>query len=376
MAEIVNGLFGIDPDQYRQQQQLLQSNQNMQLAKMDPMEAARYSLMQGGTQLGNVGMQLMGVQDPMLVAATELRQIASKYDNTDPRSLKMMAQELQAKYPQQAQQALALSNKLEAGSLENLKTQSEIIKNSGANQTEVMKTQARITQLRAAGDPNNEIPALEDRMRSLVKSDIPASVYNTVIAPQTEKFNIANTNKSELDRLTGMIDNGVLKFGVTDNFRNKLKTISGESTEGSRAAADFDSTLESIRLQAQILQKGSQTDRDAANIMNSFLKNIDKYDTATVRAQLTRISKLMETQAKSAQGLIQQTENYYGGASGRAPAFAETNKPNTPAKADTPKQSNIKLNYSASELKAVRDRNPKFASLTDEQLAAKIDASR
>lgn len=372
MAEITQSLFGIDPLQYQQQQQIQQSNANMQLAQMDPLQRANYALMQGGTQLGNVGMQsLLGVQDPMLQAATELRQLASQYDTTTPQGLKQLAQSLSAKYPQQAQQALAAANKLEAGTLENLKTQSEITKNYGANQTEVMKTQQAIAALKAKGDPQGQIPALEDRLRSLVKSDIPASVYNSVIAPQTERFNVANQNKSELDRLTGQIDTGVLKFGLTENFRNKLKTVSGESTEGSRAAQDFASTLESIRLQAQILQKGSQTDRDAANIMNSFLSNVDRYDTKTVREQLSRISKLMENQAKNAQGLIKQTEDYYGGSSGRAPSFAGTNQPNSGGSTAP-----AGVYYSKATLDAVRAKNPSVKDLSDAELSARIKASQ
>jgi hypothetical protein len=369
---IVGGLFGVDPSMYQMQQQATQEAQAMKFAQLDPMQQAQYGAFRGGQQLGNVGANLMGMQDPMLAKATQLKQIASQYNYTTPEGLKQMAQALmQAGYPEQAQMAISRSNELVKAGLEQQKTVSEIGKNMGSNQTEVMKTQGMIAQLKQQGDPQGQIPALEDRLRSLVKSDIPASVYNSVIAPQSEKFNVATQNKSELDRLTGMIDNGILKFGVTENFRNKLKTVAGESTEGSRAAADFASTLESIRLQAQILQKGSQTDRDAANIMNSFLSNVDKYDTNTVKTQLARISKLMENQAKNAQGLIKQTEDYYGGSSGRSPAFAGTESPSGGGAA-TPN----KTYYSKATLDAVRAKNPSVKDLSDADLAARIDASK
>jgi hypothetical protein len=368
---IVQGLFGVDPSLYQQKQIALQDSQAAQFAQMSGAQQGQYGAFRGGQMLGNIGANLLGVQDPVLQAATELKQVASQFDTTTPQGLMQMAQAIQSKYPQQAQMAIQRANDLSKAGLENIKTQSEISKNMGANQTEVMKTQGMIAQLRQQGDPQGQIPALEDRLRSLVKSDIPASVYNSVIAPQTEKFNVANQNKAELDRLSGMIDNGILKFGVTDNFRNKLKTISGESTEGSRAAADFASTLESIRLQAQILQKGSQTDRDAANIMNSFLSNVDKYDTKTVKEQLGRISKLMENQAKNAQGMIKQTEDYYGGSSGRSPAFAGTQS-TSGGGAATPN----KTYYSKATLDAVRAKNPSVKDLSDAELAARIDASK
>lgn len=113
MAEIVQGLFGVDPLQYQQQQQIQQSNANMQLAQLDPMQRANYALMQGGTQLGNVGMSLLGVTDPMLQQATELKQIASQYDITSPKGLIKLAQDIQYKYPQYAQMAIAQAQKMQ-----------------------------------------------------------------------------------------------------------------------------------------------------------------------------------------------------------------------------------------------------------------------
>lgn len=377
-TSILSGLFGVDPQAYAIAQNDKLNAQAAQFAELDPFQKANFGLYKGGAQLGNLGAGLMGVKDPQLFAQQTAQQLSSQFDVTTPQGLKDYASAL-VKAGQESQNptlmqfgmmALDKSNSLAKAGLENVKTQSEISKNMGANQTEVMKTQQAIAALRAQGDPQGQIPALEDRLRSLVKSDIPASVFNSVIAPQTEKFNVATQNKAELDRLTGQIDSGVLKFGLTENFRNKLKTVAGESTEGSRAAQDFNSTLESIRLQAQILQKGSQTDRDAANIMNSFLSNVDRYDTKTVREQLSRISKLMDNQAKNAQGLIKQTEDYYGGASGRAPSFGGNQQ--TGGGAPSPTGSF----YSKATLDAVRKQNPSVKDLSDAELAARIDASR
>lgn len=377
-TSIISGLFGVDPQAYSAQQNQLLNTQAAQFAEMDPFQKANFGLYKGGSQLGNTAAGLMGVKDPQLQAQQQAQQLSSQFDVTTPEGLKGYASALvkagqetgNSTLMQFGMMALDKSNSLSKVGLENIKTQSEISKNMGANQTEVMKTQQAIAALRSQGDPQGQIPALEDRLRSLVKSDIPASVYNSVIAPQTEKFNVANQNKSELDRLAGQIDSGVLKFGLTENFRNKLKTVSGESTEGSRAAQDFNSTLESIRLQAQILQKGSQTDRDAANIMNSFLSNVDRYDTKTVKEQLSRISKLMDNQAKNAQGIIKQTEDYYGGASGRAPSFAGGGNQPTGGAASGGAY------YSKATLDAVRAKNPSVKDLSDAELSARIKASQ
>jgi len=375
-TSILSGLFGVDPQAYATAQNDKLNAQAAQFAELDPFQKANFGIYKGASMGANLAAGLMGVKDPQLMAQQQAQQLAGQFDVTTPQGLKDYASAL-VKTGQESQNpmlmqfgmmALDKSNALSKAGLENMKTQSEISKNMGANQTEVMKTQQMIAALRSQGDPQGQIPALEDRLRSLVKSDIPASVFNSVIAPQTEKFNVANQNKAELDRLTSQIDNGILKFGVTENFRNKLKTVAGESTEGSRAAQDFASTLESIRLQAQILQKGSQTDRDAANIMNSFLSNVDRYDTATVKTQLVRISKLMDNQAKNAQGMIKQTEDYYGGASGRAPTFGQQPTGGGVASGGT--------YYSKATLDKVRAQNPSTKGLSDDELIARINASK
>ena len=131
---MVGSLFGVDPTQYQQQQALLQSNQNMQLAQLDPMQSARYSLMQGGSQLGNVGAQLLGIQDPQLQQATELKQIASQYDTTTPQGLMALAQAVQSKYPQQAQRAVEAAQKMQLNYATINQKMSEKIKQVGLSQ--------------------------------------------------------------------------------------------------------------------------------------------------------------------------------------------------------------------------------------------------
>ena len=127
---IVSGLFGVDPEQYQQQQNLLQSNQNMRMALLDPMQSARYSLMQGGSQLGNVGAQLFGVQDPVLKKASDLKQIASQFDTATPEGLTQMAKAAaDAGYPQEAQRAIAAAQAMETAGLTQSKLKSETVKN-------------------------------------------------------------------------------------------------------------------------------------------------------------------------------------------------------------------------------------------------------
>ena len=52
---IVQGLFGINPEMYQQQQNQLLNTQATQFAELDPFQKANFGLYKGGSQLGNLG---------------------------------------------------------------------------------------------------------------------------------------------------------------------------------------------------------------------------------------------------------------------------------------------------------------------------------
>jgi hypothetical protein len=110
---IVQGLFGIDPASYQMQQQSNQDAQALRFAQLDPMQQAQYGAFRGGQQLGTIGATLMGGKDPMLAKATELKQLASQFDTTNPAGLRQLANALvQAGYPEQAQMAIMSAQKM------------------------------------------------------------------------------------------------------------------------------------------------------------------------------------------------------------------------------------------------------------------------
>lgn len=110
---IVAGLFGVDPAAYAQQQLVAQTDYNKAMATMDPLAAGKFAMMQGASQLGNVGQGLLGIQDPMMQQATELKTVARGFDLTTPQGLIEYAKAIQSKYPQYAQMAIAQANKLQ-----------------------------------------------------------------------------------------------------------------------------------------------------------------------------------------------------------------------------------------------------------------------
>lgn len=110
---IVQGLFGIDPATYQMQLQANQEAQAGQFAQMSGAQQGQYGAFRGGQMLGNIGATLLGGKDPMLTKATELKQIASQFDTTNPAGLRQLANALvQAGHPEQAQMAIMAAQKM------------------------------------------------------------------------------------------------------------------------------------------------------------------------------------------------------------------------------------------------------------------------
>jgi hypothetical protein len=110
---IVQGLFGIDPATYQMQMQANQEAQAGRFAQLSGAEQGQYGAFRGGQMLGNIGATLMGGKDPMLAKATELKQLASQFDTTNPAGLRQLANALvQAGYPEQAQMAVTAAQKM------------------------------------------------------------------------------------------------------------------------------------------------------------------------------------------------------------------------------------------------------------------------
>ena len=110
---IVQGLFGIDPTTYQMQMQANQEAQASRFAQLSGAEQGQYGAFRGGQMIGNIGATLMGGKDPMLAKATELKQLASQFDTTNPAGLRQLANALvQAGYPEQAQMAVSAAQKM------------------------------------------------------------------------------------------------------------------------------------------------------------------------------------------------------------------------------------------------------------------------
>lgn len=99
-TDIVGGLFGITPEMYQRDQNILALKQAAELGQMDPFASARTSLIYGGRQLGGALAGALGAEDPQLRLISARNAIFSRTDPNDPDSLMAAAKELAPFDPQ------------------------------------------------------------------------------------------------------------------------------------------------------------------------------------------------------------------------------------------------------------------------------------
>jgi len=107
MATIVEGLFGLTPEMYGQQQRTSALSEGIQLAQLDPAARGQAMIYAGARGLGNALGGALGAEDPQLKLISARNTIAKQIDQTNPESIMKGAQMLSQMGDQQGAMALA-----------------------------------------------------------------------------------------------------------------------------------------------------------------------------------------------------------------------------------------------------------------------------
>jgi len=107
MATIVEGLFGLTPEMYGQQQRASALSEGIKLANLDPAARGQAMIYAGARGLGDVIGGALGAEDPQLKLISARNTIAQQIDQTDPESILKGAQMLAQVGDQQGAMALA-----------------------------------------------------------------------------------------------------------------------------------------------------------------------------------------------------------------------------------------------------------------------------
>lgn len=108
------------------------------------------------------------------------------------------------------------------------------------------------------------------------------------------------------------IKRGDLKLGLLTNMEAKARNYTGQSDKNSRNFASLQASLEKMRNQSLMLNKGVQTDGDAQRAWNELMANIN--DQKVVEQRLAEIQKLNVRAAQLQREKIARIKKNYSGA--------------------------------------------------------------
>ena len=91
-TEIVGSLFGVTPELYQEQRDLMRQKQAMAFAQQDPRAQATFGLYRAGQQVGQALGGLMGAEDPQMRLISQRNALAKQIDMNDPESIMRGAQ--------------------------------------------------------------------------------------------------------------------------------------------------------------------------------------------------------------------------------------------------------------------------------------------
>ena len=91
-SEIVGSLFGVTPELYQEQRDLMRQKQAMAFAQQDPRAQATFGLYRAGQQVGQALGGLMGAEDPQMRLVSQRNALAKQIDMNDPESIMRGAQ--------------------------------------------------------------------------------------------------------------------------------------------------------------------------------------------------------------------------------------------------------------------------------------------
>ena len=182
MATIVEGLFGLTPEMYGQQQRTSALNEGVRLAQLDPAARGQAMIYAGVRGLGDVAGGALGAEDPQLKLISARNTIAKQIDQNNPESIMQGAQMLAqagdqqgamalAQYARQAQESLAQTQQRRAAAL--------------SSQATAAKTQLSIDQETKLRDELSKLPkdaTQDDILAVLTKYGSPDRVIAALTA--------------------------------------------------------------------------------------------------------------------------------------------------------------------------------------------------
>jgi hypothetical protein len=284
---IVGGLFGADPAVLQAQQRQADMENAAAYAQMTPMQRANASIYQGAAGLGRAAGGLLGLQDPMLAQATELKQIASQFDITTPQGLEQLAQAIAGKYPQQAQQAVAAAQKMKLD-------QATISQKTGENMNTMISsgkfTPASLSKYRESRDPAD----LE-----LVDKGLTGGALEKVSSAEQNITSLSSGN-TEIDSWLTKVnpEKPSVSFGPTSTVGAGVSNLIGSPTKNALEQGKLRRFVSREANAILTAAKGTQTEGDAQRAYDMIMSGLDKNSNEGVYSALEDLKAMKQNTVK------------------------------------------------------------------------------
>lgn len=180
MTEIVQGLFGVSPEQLQMQQDQALQARAMQYAQMSPQEQATSAIYTGVSKLGGALGGMLGGVDPVQQQASKIASVLQGADQSTAEGMAAIAQRFSdAGLPQQAQMAIDKARVMKQSEATLSQTQAKTAQEAATARA----AEYKITQDEELRTKLAELPAdasQEDMMKVVMKYGSPDKVLQVV----------------------------------------------------------------------------------------------------------------------------------------------------------------------------------------------------
>jgi hypothetical protein len=220
-TEIVGSLFGVTPELYQEQRDLMRQKQAMAFAQQDPRAQATFGLYRAGQQVGQALGGLMGAEDPQMRLISQRNALAKQFDVSTPEGLAQYGQALQQVGDTVgALQATALANQMSGQMAETNLTKQKLanISITGEREQQLQNALSQLPEdaneqqiqsvLRRYGDPKTVLQALERKSNLESQAQERQRIQEEKTQFMREKLNSDQEFKRELTRLQADLRSG------------------------------------------------------------------------------------------------------------------------------------------------------------------------
>lgn len=127
---------------------------------------------------------------------------------------------------------------------------------------------------------------------------------------ELEGVAVVSGMNEDIKRFMNQIETGELKLGPAENISGRGRNLLGLSNKNSQNLRTLDTTLKKWMNDIKITHKGTQTNKDAQDYMESLIGNIN--DPKVVIEQLRKLLRTNEREIMRRKGLIHNIRRNYG----------------------------------------------------------------